>query len=156
MKSCPRCARENDDDVRFCGRCGLDFVDYEKHQARTNSVDAQFCYRHPKEQTNLSCGRCGNPICTKCAQIGPAGPRCPDCAKHNVAFRPGGVVLEAKRTVYGLGRMGPWGIYIIAGLVISLIGGLVRGCGSSHQMTTPPNYPSRSDESDGDSGLVNR
>ncbi|MEI8281544.1 MAG: zinc-ribbon domain-containing protein [Armatimonadota bacterium] len=129
MKSCPRCGRQNEDDVQFCGRCGLDTVEYERHQARPSSDDEQFCYRHPKEQTNLKCGRCLKPICTKCAAIGPAGPRCPDCAKQNIEFRPAAVVHSAKRTIFGLGRMGPYGIWI-AIIVGSMVIGMFRGCGS--------------------------
>lgn len=38
------------------------------------------CYKHPKEETNLSCGKCDRPICTRCMVMGPAGIRCPECA----------------------------------------------------------------------------
>jgi hypothetical protein len=38
------------------------------------------CYKHPKEETGLSCGRCERPICTRCVVQGPAGVRCRDCA----------------------------------------------------------------------------
>ena len=38
------------------------------------------CYRHPKTETAVSCGRCERPICVKCMVSGPAGMRCPDCA----------------------------------------------------------------------------
>ncbi len=38
------------------------------------------CYRHPKVQTAVSCGKCDRPICPKCMVPGPAGMRCPDCA----------------------------------------------------------------------------
>ena len=128
MKSCPRCGRQNEDDVHFCGRCGLDFVEYEKHQARPSTEDQEYCYRHPKVQTNLKCGRCLKPICTKCAIIGPAGPRCPDCAKQNIEFRPAAVVYSAKRSVSGLKKMGPYGIYIVI-LIISMLFGGFRSCG---------------------------
>lgn len=40
----------------------------------------KYCYKHPKEETGLSCGRCERPICTRCVVIGPAGPRCRECA----------------------------------------------------------------------------
>lgn len=137
MKSCPRCGRQNEDDVQFCGRCGLDIVEYEKHQTRPSSDDTAFCYRHPKEATNLSCGRCGKPICTKCAVIGPAGPRCPDCAKQNVAFRPGAVVLQAKRQLFSIGRLGPMGIYFLVLIAITIFGAM-RGCGRSSNYSEPP------------------
>ncbi len=38
------------------------------------------CYKHPKEETGLSCGKCERPICTRCVVQGPAGIRCRDCA----------------------------------------------------------------------------
>lgn len=137
MKSCPRCARENDDDVRFCGRCGLDILEYERHQVRPNEGDTTYCYRHPKEATNLSCGRCGKPICTKCATIGPAGPRCPECAKQNIAFRPGAVVHEAKRTVFKIGKLGPYGIYLVVIICVTVFGAM-RSCSASRPERIDP------------------
>lgn len=41
---------------------------------------AMKCYRHPKVETAVSCGKCDRPICTKCMISGPAGMRCPECA----------------------------------------------------------------------------
>jgi len=39
------------------------------------------CAYHPNVETNLSCGKCGKPICPKCMVETPVGARCPDCAK---------------------------------------------------------------------------
>ncbi len=39
------------------------------------------CAYHPDIETNLSCGKCGKPICPKCMVQTPVGARCPDCAK---------------------------------------------------------------------------
>ena len=39
------------------------------------------CATHPEIETNLSCGKCGKPICPKCMVQTPVGARCPDCAK---------------------------------------------------------------------------
>jgi hypothetical protein len=39
------------------------------------------CAYHPDVETNLSCGKCGQPICPKCMVQTPVGARCPDCAK---------------------------------------------------------------------------
>lgn len=39
------------------------------------------CAYHPDVETNLSCGKCGKPICPKCMVQTPVGARCPDCAK---------------------------------------------------------------------------
>jgi len=38
------------------------------------------CAAHPDVETNLSCGRCGRPICPKCMVQAPVGPRCSGCA----------------------------------------------------------------------------
>jgi len=38
------------------------------------------CSRHPDVETNLTCGRCGTPICPKCLVQTPVGSRCPKCA----------------------------------------------------------------------------
>ena len=39
------------------------------------------CLRHPDTETNLSCGRCEEPICPSCMVHTPVGFRCRDCAK---------------------------------------------------------------------------
>jgi hypothetical protein len=39
------------------------------------------CKRHPSVQTNLYCGKCGDPICPKCLVQTPVGARCPTCAR---------------------------------------------------------------------------
>jgi hypothetical protein len=38
------------------------------------------CARHPKVETNVTCGKCGTPICPRCMVETPVGMRCPDCA----------------------------------------------------------------------------
>lgn len=127
---CPRCAKVNEDDARFCAKCGRNLEDALR-EAKTSAAEEEevrYCYRHPKEATNLSCGRCNKPICTKCAIIGPAGPRCPDCSKTEVAFRPGAIGLGVKRTFRSVGSRGPWAWYYIVILGMLLLGGL-RTCG---------------------------
>lgn len=39
------------------------------------------CYRHPEHETWVRCGRCDQPICTKCAMQGPVGFRCRQCGR---------------------------------------------------------------------------
>jgi hypothetical protein len=39
------------------------------------------CKRHSKVETNLYCGKCGDPICPKCLVQTPVGARCPACAR---------------------------------------------------------------------------
>jgi hypothetical protein len=38
------------------------------------------CALHPDTETNLTCGKCGQPICPKCLVQTPVGARCPECA----------------------------------------------------------------------------
>ncbi len=38
------------------------------------------CAAHPGVETNLSCGKCGKPICPRCMVQTPVGAKCPDCA----------------------------------------------------------------------------
>lgn len=70
------------------------------------------CYRHPKVETAVSCGKCDRPICTKCMIPGPAGMRCPECAslRGSALYRvhPGRLALA-----------------IIAGLVVGIIGAMI-------------------------------
>jgi hypothetical protein len=40
-----------------------------------------YCKRHSKIETNLFCGKCGDPICPKCLVQTPVGARCPSCAR---------------------------------------------------------------------------
>lgn len=122
---CPRCAKENADENRFCGRCGLDFSKVEAEVKP--SGEERPCYRHSKELTALSCGRCGRPICHRCVVIGPAGPRCRDCAKNKIPVSARAVAGDAK---IGLKRMlsaGPFALYWWI-LIASIGFGLVRSC----------------------------
>ena len=41
------------------------------------------CATHPKVETNLSCGKCGKPICPKCMVQTDVGVRCVQCAGLN-------------------------------------------------------------------------
>lgn len=123
-KVCPRCAKENTDDAAFCSKCGLDFSKVVETGPTTGT---QFCYRHPKEATNLACGRCGKPVCTRCVVLGPAGPRCRECAKSNVAVRPAAVIHSATSGLKSIFRQGPYMIWIWL-VVASMLFGMVRGC----------------------------
>jgi hypothetical protein len=39
------------------------------------------CATHPNVETELSCGKCGKPICPRCMVHTPVGARCPSCAQ---------------------------------------------------------------------------
>lgn len=40
------------------------------------------CYRHPSQETRVSCSNCGRPICPDCMTPTPVGMRCPECARQ--------------------------------------------------------------------------
>ena len=39
-----------------------------------------FCARHPRVESRLACGKCGDLICPQCLVHTPVGARCPECA----------------------------------------------------------------------------
>ena len=45
------------------------------------SQTTNYCPRHPKNETNLRCGRCEKLVCTECMVHTPVGVRCQDCGK---------------------------------------------------------------------------
>lgn len=45
----------------------------------SDEQDETYCYVHKKTPTKLSCSRCGNPICGRCAIPATVGQHCPDC-----------------------------------------------------------------------------
>lgn len=97
-----------------------------------------FCSRHPKEPTNLSCGRCDKPYCYKCLAFGPAGPRCKECARHNIPIKPRAVLNEARVGVSRIFRSGPFAIYLWI-LIGMMLFGAVRGCMYANQREPPGN-----------------
>jgi hypothetical protein len=73
-----------------------------------------YCKRHPKIETNLACGKCGDPICPKCMVETPVGARCPKCARLS---RVPTYQLSGKYYLRAAG----------AGLGASILGGIVWG-----------------------------
>lgn len=122
---CPRCATQNEESNRFCGRCGLEFAQVVASSPADTEGQVP-CYRHKNELTLLRCGRCDKPICTKCVIIGPAGPRCKECAKQNVDVGKT-VMAETGLGIRRFFRSGPMSIWMW--LVIGSIAlGMLRGC----------------------------
>lgn len=82
------------------------------------------CATHPEVETNLSCGKCGKPICPRCMVQTPVGARCPQCAKlyklptYSISS---GFYLRAAAAALGMAVIGgaAWGI--IGNLVSSFI-----------------------------------
>ncbi len=70
------------------------------------------CYRHPKIETAVSCGKCDRPICPRCMVSGPVGMRCPDCAslRSSALYK-----IHPARLALAL----------LAGLVTGIVGGFL-------------------------------
>lgn len=45
-----------------------------------SSTNSMRCAKHPKVETNVTCSKCGKPICPKCMVQTPVGMRCKECA----------------------------------------------------------------------------
>ncbi len=73
-----------------------------------------YCYRHPKSETYVRCGRCDQPICPKCAVQGPVGFRCRQCGLVKSA-----AVTDFSPQQLGLGLAIPIG----SGLILGYLGG---------------------------------
>lgn len=75
-----------------------------------------FCYRHPTSETWLRCGRCDQPICSKCAVQGPVGSRCRQCGTVRndplTSFTPRQLVLGTGASVAAGAVAGFIGAYI--------------------------------------------
>src|SRR3990170_3771857 len=64
------------------------------------------CARHPKVETELTCGRCETPICPRCAVFTDVGARCPTGAPLGAvwgALLPGGIGFLGLFLAAGLG-----------------------------------------------------
>ncbi len=122
-------------------KCGTDLT--EQIAQVTAPVETLYCYKHPKVDTVLRCGRCERPICTKCTILGPAGPRCRECAKTNIEFRPAALGLGIKRFFGGIFRTSPWTIWILIVLAGTVFGG-VRSCSSMMNPAPPVDSSSES------------
>jgi membrane associated rhomboid family serine protease len=48
--------------------------------AATEQAQTSYCYRHPKNETAVTCSNCGRPICTDCMVFAAVGIKCPECA----------------------------------------------------------------------------
>ena len=82
--------------------------------ANESEPAALHCYRHPDRETWVRCGRCDQPICSRCAMQGPVGFRCRQCG------RPARDPLTSMRPSQ-----------VATALAIALGGGLVVGLAGS-------------------------
>lgn len=133
--TCPRCAKENPDDGKFCSRCGLEFASVVQKVA--SDAEARPCYRHPKVMTLVSCGKCDKPLCPDCVIVGASGVRCKECAKHNIPFSPRGALNDVRLSLGRMFRGSPYSIYILL-LLASVIFGGFRGCAAMQESRQEP------------------
>ncbi|HEY7004536.1 MAG TPA: rhomboid family intramembrane serine protease [Gaiellaceae bacterium] len=48
--------------------------------ATPEQTQTTVCYRHPRNETAVTCSNCGRPICPECMVFAPVGIKCPECA----------------------------------------------------------------------------
>ena len=87
-----------------------------------------FCYRHPDRETWVRCGRCDQPICTKCSMQGPVGLRCKVCGTPSrdalASLRPNQLAIAVIVSLVGGAVVGYAGSALgIFGLVAAFFGG---------------------------------
>lgn len=94
---CSSCGFSVDSNPKFCPECGKKFVAVQP-AVNAGEDGLYYCYKHKKETTRVTCGRCERPICTKCSVIGSVGVRCRECAKNRVPIRARGLVHDAGKS----------------------------------------------------------
>src|SRR5215210_7124978 len=62
--------------------------------ATEERTETMVCYRHPSQETAVTCSTCGRPICPDCMVFAAVGIKCPECA---------GRTTGAKRTARRIG-----------------------------------------------------
>lgn len=87
------------------------------------------CKRHPREETRLSCSRCGDPICPRCAVQSPVGQKCPACSKQARSARARGKPRQYVKAV-GAGLVAAVGVgAALVVLAVSIRFGLIIAAG---------------------------
>jgi membrane associated rhomboid family serine protease len=73
------------------------------------------CYRHPNQETGVSCSNCGRSICPECMTPTSVGMRCPDCASQKTQVR-----RVTSPGVVGYERWSATNILIAANVIVFL------------------------------------
>jgi len=118
---CSRCGAVNEPDNRFCSYCGGKFVAVAP-PVSAGEDGLYYCWKHKKETTRVTCGRCEKPICHRCMVVGANGVRCHQCAKNRTPFRFAGMMHSAKSGLGGLGDRPVWYLYIWFVIIRFIIG----------------------------------
>lgn len=125
MARCAKCGGENEVVQKFCGQCGAKFSPMPD-AVSAGEDGLYYCWKHKKETTRVTCGRCEKPICPQCMIPGPAGVRCRECARNKTPFRPRAVVHGATSLAGRMNGRTVWWMYIWA-MIIRIIGGFFGG-----------------------------
>jgi membrane associated rhomboid family serine protease len=87
------------------------------------------CYRHPNQETGVSCSNCGRSICPECMTPTSVGMRCPECARQKTQVR-----RVSSPGVMGYERWSATNILIsinVVFFVAELLSGVTLGGGAS-------------------------
>jgi len=124
--TCPKCEAAMPADADTCANCGKKVTPQYAPVPVEGDGGAFYCYRHKRATTRLRCGKCGRAICTSCAVIGSAGPRCPECSRNKIPIRARAVAHEAKVAVRNVFRGPMRFIAFIVAFGIAMV--LFRAC----------------------------
>jgi len=83
-------------------------------RGREGVVATPFCHYHPDRETNVTCGRCGRPLCPDCVQHGATGVRCAECIRPS----PRALGLATREQIVRAG---------VAALAVGAAGGALLG-----------------------------
>src|SRR5580658_385993 len=90
---CIKCGAMNAAENKFCASCGAKFRP-QPEAVSAGEDGLYYCYRHKREATRVTCGRCEKPICYRCMVVGANGVRCRECARNKVPVRLGGLAHD--------------------------------------------------------------
>ncbi|MDQ3328347.1 MAG: hypothetical protein M3506_07485 [Chloroflexota bacterium] len=96
------------------------------------TTETMRCARHPDQETNLQCARCGKSICPKCMVYTSVGLRCPECARErrsgiNAPSQSNVLRAAAVAGVVALVLGTVWGLFPAYGFWIALLLGFGGG-----------------------------
>ena len=94
--------------------------------ATPEQTQTMVCYRHPQNETAVTCSNCGRPICTECMVFAPVGIKCPECAGTPTGAK------KAAQKVSSVGSAAPFGVteVLVGVMVLVFIGQLAVSGGN--------------------------
>ncbi len=117
---CTKCGAENPEQSNFCPKCGAKFVP-RVDVGVAGEDGAYYCFRHKKEITRVTCGKCEKPICPRCMVMSAAGVRCQECARNKVATRWRGVAHDVTSGVSRFDIRRAWIYYLVGSILLAIL-----------------------------------